>query len=77
MKIIDAPDNIDSDGKYVVGILGEKIDEAVGGQVDKVFIFSAGMSAVTPEKLIADSYRKLSTGEIKSGDKLDLKKDIE
>ena len=77
MKIIDAPDNIDSNGKYVVGLLDEKINKVVGGQVDKVFIFSAGMSAVTPEKLIADSYRKLSTGEIKSGDKLDLKKDIE
>lgn len=77
VKIIDAPDNIDSNGKYVVGLLDEKINKAVGGHVDKVFIFSAGMSAVTPEKLIADSYRKLSTGEIKSGDKLDLKKDIE
>ena len=47
---------------YMYGKLRDNIEKATSGRIDKAFVFSAGMTIVTPEEYIRDFYQLIDKG---------------
>ena len=77
VNFIRYPSNYDKDNFYTGGLLDLEIMTATRNKVDKVFVFSAGMSAVTPQDLMALYYRMFEIGDFKYGHTINLKREIE
>lgn len=77
VNFIKVPKNYDEEGWYTAGLLDDEIEAATDGKIDKVFIFSAGMTAVTPQDLMTHYYGMMESGSFVHGNTIQLKKDIE
>lgn len=76
MKIIEPVLN-QIDTTYKFGMLEEQINNVVEGKIDKALWFWPGMSSVTPEELIKDVYDKLCVGTYRTGDVIQLEKEMD
>ena len=65
VNFIDFPENAydKQTSTYVYGRLRDRIEACTGGQIDKAFVFSAGMTIVTPEEYIKDFYNLIENGK--------------
>ena len=77
VNFIPVPKNVDEEDWYTMGLLDDEIEKSTHGKIDKVFVFSAGMSAVTPENLIHFYYNMMKSNSLVHGNTIQLKKEIE